>query len=85
MRYVWESRLALAADMLRRAGRDEREGRGDRGRLQIGDIAYRCGFSTPAHFSRAFRERYGVAPREALAANGCEATVWFGAARTHGA
>ena len=85
MRYVWESRLALAADMLRRAGRDEREGRGDRGRLQIGDIAHRCGFSTPAHFSRAFRERYGVAPREALAANGCEAAVLFGAARTHGA
>jgi len=81
MRYVWESRLAVAADMLKRGGR------GDKGRLQISDIAYRCGFSTPAHFSRAFRDRYGVSPREALAANGsepgCEATIWFGAARTH--
>ena len=62
MRYLWESRLELAADMLRRC----------QGRVQIGDIAYRCGFSTPAHFSRAFRERYGVSPRHALAANGCE-------------
>jgi AraC-like DNA-binding protein len=83
MRYVWESRLALAADMLRRGGR------GDKDRVQIGDIAYRCGFSTPAHFSRAFRDRYGVSPREALAADrcepGCEAALWFGAARTHAA
>jgi AraC-like DNA-binding protein len=85
MRYVWESRLALAADMLRRAGLGERDGRSNRGRLQIGDIAHRCGFSTPAHFSRAFRDRYGVSPREALSADGCEAAVWFGATRTHGA
>jgi AraC-like DNA-binding protein len=73
MRYVWESRLALAADMLRRS---------DKGRVQISDIAYRCGFSTPAHFSRVFRERYGVAPREALATDVCEAAIWFGAAGT---
>jgi AraC-like DNA-binding protein len=73
MRYVWESRLMLAADMLRR---------GDKGRVQISDIAYRCGFSTPAHFSRAFKHRYGVSPREALAASGCEAALWPGAAGT---
>jgi AraC-like DNA-binding protein len=73
MRYVWESRLMLAADLLRRS---------DKGRVQISDIAYRCGFSTPAHFSRAFRDRYGVSPREALAANGCDAAVWFDAAGT---
>jgi AraC-like DNA-binding protein len=85
MRYVWQSRLALAADMLRRGRRGERGGCSDGGRVQIGDIAYRCGFSTPAHFSRAFRERYGISPREALAANGCEAAIWFGAARTHAA
>jgi AraC-like DNA-binding protein len=83
MRYVWDSRLALAADMLRRGGRGDKGH--DRGRVQISDIAYRCGFSTPAHFSRAFRDRYGVSPREALAASGCEATVLFGAARTHAA
>ncbi|CAB3752732.1 helix-turn-helix domain-containing protein [Paraburkholderia solisilvae] len=71
MRYVWDSRLALAADMLKRS---------DKGRVQISDIAYRCGFSTPAHFSRVFRERYGVAPREALATDACEAAIWFGAA-----
>jgi AraC-like DNA-binding protein len=50
--------------------------------VQISDIAYRCGFSTPAHFSRAFRKRYGVSPREALA-GGCEAAIWFGASGTH--
>ncbi|CAB3767718.1 helix-turn-helix domain-containing protein [Paraburkholderia humisilvae] len=74
MRYVWESRLVLAADILKR---------NDKGRVQISDIAYRCGFSTASHFSRAFRERYGVSPREALAADGCEAATWFGAAGTH--
>ncbi|GAB7525524.1 helix-turn-helix domain-containing protein [Paraburkholderia sp. 2C] len=79
MRYVWESRLVLAADMLRRGGH------GDKGRVQISDIAYRCGFSTPAHFSRAFRERYGVSPREALAANGRETAIWFSAARPRAA
>jgi AraC-like DNA-binding protein len=60
MRYLWESRLVLAADML------ERSSKGD---VQISEIAYRCGFSTPSHFSRAFRARYGIAPREALSSD----------------
>lgn len=30
----------------------------------IGEIAYSWGFSHVAHFSRAFRERFGVSPRE---------------------
>lgn len=34
-------------------------------REQIATIAYRVGFSDPAHFSRAFRRRYGCAPKEA--------------------
>jgi AraC-like DNA-binding protein len=59
MRYVWDSRLRLAADMLRRS---------DKGSVQIAEIAYRCGFSTPAHFSRSFRGHYGMSPREALRA-----------------
>ncbi|MFC0403349.1 helix-turn-helix domain-containing protein [Paraburkholderia rhizosphaerae] len=73
MRYVWASRLALAADIIKRS---------DKAHVQIGDIAYRCGFSTPAHFSRAFRERYGLSPRDALAGNECEAVTWFGTGGT---
>ncbi|GAB2922648.1 hypothetical protein GCM10027093_72170 [Paraburkholderia jirisanensis] len=61
MRYVWESRLELAAEMLRRS----------QGHAQISDIAYRCGFSTPTHFSRVFRARYGMSPRDALTAKCC--------------
>lgn len=33
-------------------------------RHSIGVIAYMCGFSHPAHFSRAFRNRYHCSPRE---------------------
>ena len=29
----------------------------------VSEIAYSCGFSDAAHFSRAFRERYGISPR----------------------
>jgi AraC-like DNA-binding protein len=59
MRYVWVQRLELAMDMLQR-DLD--------GSAHIGDIAYMCGFSTYAHFSRAFKKRYGVSPKEATAA-----------------
>lgn len=30
----------------------------------IGDIAVRCGYPNQLHFSRAFKKRYGVSPRE---------------------
>ena len=30
----------------------------------IGDIALRCGYPNQLHFSRAFKKRYGVSPRE---------------------
>ena len=29
----------------------------------VSEIAYRCGFNDAAHFSRAFRERFGLSPR----------------------
>ncbi len=32
--------------------------------LSISEICFRWGFNGSAHFSRAFRERYGVSPRE---------------------
>ena len=56
MRYVLNQRLQLAAEMLTRSG-----GR----RLQIKEIAYRCGFQNHAHFSRTFRQRFGASPRAA--------------------
>ncbi|MCA1323156.1 AraC family transcriptional regulator [Herbaspirillum sp. alder98] len=31
-------------------------------RLSVADIAYRCGFNNASHFSRAFRQRYGLSP-----------------------
>jgi AraC family transcriptional regulator, positive regulator of tynA and feaB len=30
----------------------------------IASIAYQCGFKDPAHFSRLFRQRYGISPRQ---------------------
>src|ERR1700744_4174505 len=56
MRYVWKCRLALAAELLQQSGVTQ---------LQMAEIAYQCGFSSPAHFSRAFKERYGVSPSQA--------------------
>ncbi|MGJ7545099.1 helix-turn-helix domain-containing protein [Variovorax sp. LT1R16] len=32
--------------------------------LYVAQIAYRCGFSDPAHFGRVFRARYGCSPQE---------------------
>jgi AraC-like DNA-binding protein len=57
MRYVWLARLDKAATLLSAssAGRCS----------SVTDIAYQCGFSNAAHFSRAFKERYGLPPREA--------------------
>ena len=34
------------------------------GHLSISDICYRWGFNDPAHFSHAFRDRYGLSPRQ---------------------
>lgn len=54
-RWIWKQRL----DACRRDLSDpRRRGQG------ISDIAFMWGFNTAAHFSRSFREEYGVAPRE---------------------
>ncbi|MFC0698824.1 helix-turn-helix domain-containing protein [Paraburkholderia humisilvae] len=53
MRYAWSLRLEHAARLLPGASRGE-----------IQTIAYQCGFSSLAHFSRAFKESYGMTPRE---------------------
>jgi AraC-like DNA-binding protein len=33
--------------------------------IGISDIAYRCGFVSPAHFSRAYKTRHGITPSDA--------------------
>lgn len=53
--YIWERRLeACSRDLLepRLAGKP------------VGEIAYGRGFNDAAHFSRAFRERFGCSPRQ---------------------
>jgi AraC-like DNA-binding protein len=55
MHYLWDCRLQQAQTLLlsRRAPK-----------LRIEEIAWRCGFSDPTHFSRSFKSRYGVPPRQ---------------------
>lgn len=53
--YIWEQRLAAARRDLER---------GDGAAPSITETAFARGFSTVAHFSRAFRAMYGVCARE---------------------
>ena len=55
--YILQGRLARAAGLMRAA----------RGAAPITQIAYDCGFSDSAYFSRCFRKAYGVPPRRFLA------------------
>jgi AraC-like DNA-binding protein len=52
--YIWDSRLESARRSLETAAP---------GRGAISGIAFASGFNSAAHFSRAFRGRYGVSPR----------------------
>ena len=54
--YIWDSRLESARRALEGAA-------GDAERGAISGIAFASGFNSAAHFSRAFRGRYGVSPR----------------------
>jgi AraC-like DNA-binding protein len=49
--YLYKIRLETAADLLAHTG------------LPVGEIADRCGFANPFHFSRKFRKAYGQSPR----------------------
>jgi AraC-like DNA-binding protein len=40
-----------------------------RGRSNIGQIAFACGFNNQAHFSARYRERFGTAPRDCVDAS----------------
>jgi AraC-like DNA-binding protein len=55
MRYVWQARLERAA-LLLQAG-EARSG-------SIQEVAWQCGFTTAAHFSRLFKRQYGVSPSD---------------------
>jgi AraC-like DNA-binding protein len=57
MRWIWSERLARCHSQLVDGSV---RGQG------ISGVAYEWGFSDPAHFSRAFRQRYGVSPSQAL-------------------
>ena len=52
MRYVWEARTRRGAQLLRETG------------LTVSEIAYRCGFQTPFHFSRWVKQVHGMSPKE---------------------
>ena len=52
--YIWAQRLELCRKHLSRA---ELAGK------SITEIAFACGFSNAAHFSRSFRARFGQPPR----------------------
>jgi AraC-like DNA-binding protein len=58
MRYVQSVRLERAAQLL--AATPWR-------RNLVVQVAFECGFTSASHFSRAFKERFGVAPSEAQA------------------
>lgn len=53
--WIWERRLAAAAQRLADPGYLH---------MQLGSLAYGCGFASPSHFSRRFKERYGLSPRD---------------------
>lgn len=55
-RYLLEKRLERARQLL---------GSVQGARLGIAEIAYRTGFSSQAHFARAFKGRFGLTPSEA--------------------
>lgn len=53
--WIWRQRLEAAARRLADPGHTH---------LSIGEIAYSCGFSSQAHFTRRFKEHHGITPRD---------------------
>ena len=53
--WIWQRRLELAASRLSDPGSVG---------LSLGALAYTCGFISQSHFSRRFKDRYGMPPSE---------------------
>jgi len=51
MQCLWKRRVEVGAQMLRETG------------LAISEVAYKCGFQTPFHFSRILKNHFGQSPR----------------------
>jgi len=49
-KWVMKKRLNLAAELLQNTS------------LSIGDVTYECGFENQTHFSRVFKEKFGMSP-----------------------
>lgn len=57
--YLLDARLQLAHQIiLTGVGRE---------RINIGEVAYRCGFASQSHFSASYKMRYGVTPTQSAA------------------
>lgn len=59
MRHIVQVRLEHAHTLLRTGASDA---------TSVQGIAWQCGFSTAAHFSRVFKQRFGVSPRSVMLA-----------------
>lgn len=53
--WIWTRRLEVAAQRLADPGQVH---------VSIGALSYGCGFTTQAHFSKRFRDRFGLSPSE---------------------
>lgn len=58
--WIIDQRLAAAREDLARR---------ESGRVAVSEVSYKWGFASPSHFSRRFRNAYGVSPREWQAAS----------------
>lgn len=57
--YLLDTRLQRAHQLIvTRTGRE---------RINIGEVAYRCGFASQSHFSASYKTRYGVTPTHSAA------------------
>lgn len=52
-KYIWSARLELCHQELIRTRKEE---------MTVTDIAFACGFNSSSHFSRTFKEKFGVSP-----------------------
>lgn len=56
MEWIWQKRLEKAKFLI------------EKGALDIGTAAHRCGFKSHSHFTRMFKESFGHAPKKTLQA-----------------